>query len=217
MSKGGTLSVDYTDPYDYETESFKVADYDMLDKYYKLTYGDKIYYFMIARSTDKMKTYTYATKDFNTNIEISSDSKLVPIDTTIEVKKEDAASFIEKIKLTDGFTYDLKLLSLLNKTYISNKENTKFTVEIPVPESFEGKTLTAYYLKDDGTTEEHAVIVKNSIASFETDHFSTYTLGYKPVIENPNTSDNLIIYSIIFGISLIGIIATSLYIKKKYN
>jgi len=57
--------------------------------------------------------------------------------------------------------------------------------------------------------------VKDGIASFETDHFSTYVLTEKLAEENPKTFDG-IISSILMGtISLIGLVSATIYLKKE--
>lgn len=58
------------------------------------------------------------------------------------------------------------------------------------------------------------VKVENGYAIFETDHFSTYVLN---AVKNPNTSDMVLKYIILFTISLIGIIGSCMYLKTNYN
>lgn len=84
---------------------------------------------------------------------------------------------------------------------------------IPLSEEYLDKSLVAYYIKDDGSIETHEVTIENGYAVFETNHFSTYTLGLSS-ITNPVTSDNIVLWFILIGIYILGLAVASLKYKK---
>ena len=58
--------------------------------------------------------------------------------------------------------------------------------------------------------------VENNILTFESDQFSTYALVYvDEQINNPDTGDNILLYIFVFGLSLIGIVVTQIYVIYK--
>lgn len=84
-----------------------------------------------------------------------------------------------------------------------------------MPELLKDKNITVYYINSNGEKEEHVATVKDGIASFETDHFSTYVLAEKVAEENPKTLDDICKYIIIGTVSLIGLVGTTIYLKKE--
>lgn len=148
-----------------------------------------------------------------------------------------------KEKIDSEFeAYDISLLSGSLKGNVT-KTDGKFKVSIPIPNKLKGKKLAVYYINDNGEIEEYKLNTVNNVGSFETNHFSTYILAEvidnssssssssstpsytdnvsdeetsKPVDseEVPDTLDNSIIYFIMCIISLIGIVANTLYLNK---
>ena len=99
-------------------------------------------------------------------------------------------------------------------------ENGKFKVSIPVNSSLNGKEITVYYMNSENKLEEYETVVENNIATFETNHFSTYILAEKANASNetntsestntnvenenttnPPTSDNILVYYIALIVS----------------
>ena len=153
--------------------------------------GDKEekFYIFIKKDTSKMVTPEYKTADMTTNIEISSNSSAIPLDTTIRANEVTSGAEYERIiKLLDvkeNAMFDLKLYSNSLEDYITKLDDGTFEVKIPVPENLKGKELVAYYTSSDGKTEEYKVEVKDGYAIFKTNHFSIYTLA-----ENENIEEN---------------------------
>lgn len=139
------------------------------------------FHILIKKDTSKMITPEYKTADLTTNIEISSNSSSIPLDTNIEAKKVTNGTEYEKIiKLLDvkeNAMYDLKLYSGSLEDYITKLEDETFEVKIPVPENLKDKELVAYYTTDDGKIEKYDVEIKDGYAIFNTKHFSIYTLA----------------------------------------
>ncbi len=146
----------------------------------------------IKKDSSKMILPTYATADMKTNVEISTESSSIPLDTQVQANKLTSGTEYERIvnilEVEDNATYDLKLYSNSLKEFVTKLEDGTFEVKIPIPEELEGKTLIVYYVDENDNVTEHEVTVKDGFASFETDHFSTYVLAEK-VEEDNNTDD----------------------------
>ena len=188
------------------------------ENYYLLKLGENSYEFLIEKNSQKAKELEFKTKDLDTNVEINTNSGKIPHDTSIEVEfiGKDHKKYNDIIKyLSTEFAdiYDLKLFSESKNQYIKKLPNGKFKVKIPVKDKYKDKELIIYYIDDNGKKEEYKVTREGNFAVFETDHFSTYSLVAKD-INNPNTSDNILISIIICILSLSGII--TLFIKR-YN
>ena len=159
---------------------------------------------------------SFKSNDLVTNVSVSTDGKL-PLDTLVGVLKlTDGETYNKILKLLNASTgemYDISLYSNAQDKYITKLDNGKFLISIPVSKELEGKTLTAYYVAEDGKVEEHVVTIKDGFATFETDHFSVYTLvaSDKDATANPKTGDNILFYVAILGLSLVGVISVSAY------
>lgn len=152
------------------------------------------FYIFIKRDTSKMVTPTYKTADITTNIEISSNSSAIPLDTNIRANEVTSGTEYERIikllAVKENAMFDLKLYSNSLEDYITKLDDGTFEVRIPVPDNLKGKDLVAYYTSSDGKTEEYKVEVKDGYAIFKTNHFSIYTLAEnKAETENGNNSN----------------------------
>ena len=147
--------------------------------YYNITIKGRTYKFYILKGTEQqLKKPTYLGKHIETNVKITTEESTVPLDThlTVENVKNDN---IKQILGTENYqAFDIKLFSDGKNDWITKLENGKFLVSIPV-EELNGKTITTYYINKNNEIEEHKTVVKDKIASFETDHFSTYILAEK--------------------------------------
>jgi len=158
--------------------------------YYNLTMNGKTYKFAICKKdASKLETPKYIGSDIKSNISITSEATEIPLDTTITVEKV-ASDDIEKTLGTNVYTaYDITLYSDAKEENIKKLKNGKFIVSIPVPENLKDKEITVCYINNEGEKEEeHVTTVEDGIASFETDHFSTYALIEK-VAETPKEED----------------------------
>lgn len=187
-----------------------LINYDnTLGEYYTLTIDGKDFSFLIEKNSSKMKTPKMNTVDLNTNIKVNSNSYEAPLDskinsTILDKNSKEYKEILSKLKLTDGLSIDINLYSSSTDTYIKKLDNGVFKVYIPLSEEYSNKSLTAYYIKDDGSIETHEVTIEDGYAVFETNHFSTYTLGETP-ITNPVTSDNIVVWFVLIGISVLGL------------
>ncbi len=208
-------------------------DYDFLEGAEEYLYDiavDDAFGFQVAVKKDSSKAVEkidFITNDVLTNVTIKliGTASQLPVDTKIEVEKitsgEDYQKLIKLLNVTNSETYDLKLYSKSQNRYISELEDGKFEVRIPISDSLKDKTLTVYYVDGDNNIKEYTVDInkEEGYASFITDHFSVYTIA-APNEEketNPNTGDLIKNNIIILLSSLIGLSTISLYMKKRFN
>lgn len=189
------------------------------DELYSLTVGQNKYYFLIIKNSSKMIKPKYATSDIISQISVSSENSTIPLDSQINVEKiekenEKYKSIEEKLNGKIYDVFDIELYSNTINNYITKLDDGTFTVEIPITKEMEGKKLSVYYINDKGEKEKHNVVIKDGKATFITDHFSIYTL-VEEEIENPNTYDGIGRSLFIGIISIIGLITTIMYLKKR--
>lgn len=161
--------------------------------YYNVTIKDETYKFYIMKGSNKqLEKPKYKGKHIKSNIKITTDNPTVPLDThlTIEtIKNKD----IENVIGTDNYyAYDIKLYSDTKNASIKKINNGQFLVSIPLDSSFDGENVIVYYLDNNNKLKKYETIVKDGVASFETDHFSTYILAEETVEEDTfnNTTEN---------------------------
>lgn len=154
-----------------------------------VTSGDitKKYNVIIRKDSSKMITPTYATADMENDIEISSSSSAIPLDTAISSEKLTSGTVYDKImELLDvdvNETFDINLYSNSLQKNITKLQNGTFEVKIPVSDTLKDKKLVAYYVDANNKVVEYEVTVKDGCAVFATDHFSIYTIAEKTIVE----------------------------------
>ncbi len=139
------------------------------------------HHLVIKKGSSKMVTPKYQNVDVQSDVAVSATDASVPLDTTIEVKKLTEGETYDKIigilDVDKNATFDISLYSASLGNYITKLESGKFQVKMPVPAELEGKTLMVYYVTADNKVEEHEVTPGEGFITFETDHFSIYTLA----------------------------------------
>lgn len=196
-------------------------------KIYVAKIDNKEHYFIVNKNTSKMQTPKLVTRDFLTDVIVSSNSGSIPLDTMVEIKKLTSGEEYDKImkilNATNSETFDISLFSKSLNKYITKLSDGSFEVRIPIKEELKDKSLVVYYITDDGKSEEYEVNVENNYAIFNTNHFSVYTLAEKKTqveidesesIKNPKTSDEIVIDLCIGIISLLGLGLTIKVLKK---
>lgn len=204
-----------------ELEELKNTSSD--GKIYVAKIGNNEYRFVIGKNTEKMYTPKLITSDFKTNITISTDkTNTIPLDTMINIKEltsgEEYNKILKILNITNNEMFDISLFSNSIKDYITKLKDGSFEVRIPITEKFKDKELVVYYVDDEGKITEYPVTIEDEYAIFNTNHFSIYTLAEKTIIEekNPNTGDNILVYIVLGGVALLGIITCAVvYLKKK--
>lgn len=199
-------------------------NYNILDYVYDVNLGGKVMKFVIAKDNSKT-AYPEGLKtiDYKTNLQITSDDKSIPMDSKIIVdmfKKNEERfkkikEIIKDIEILD--IIDIKLFSLNANKYITKLDNGSFNVKIPLKEEYKNSNLKIYYINDDGTKEEYEVRIEDNYLAFNTNHFSTYIIG-KDYIQNPMTSDNILINIIMMLFALVIMLSSMvLIIREKIN
>ena len=164
--------------------------------YYNLTINGRTIKFVIEKNSEKATNPEFVTSDLSTDIQITSESGAIPLDTQINVNEilKDSNEFKEvmkKIEKETGLVFDLKLFSSSLDTYITKLDNGQFKVRIPLTNEFKGKDLTVYHIDEDDKIEEYEITFEEDgkFAVFTTDHFSTYTIAEKTE-EDEETAEN---------------------------
>ncbi len=166
--------------------------------------------------------------DSNTDIRLETTTAVVPKDTTLEIER-----------ITEGEKYNTVIATLGNKinkftlydiTLKSNgvkiQPSGKVKISIPVPEGFNKEKLVVYRINEDGIKVKYDIkvetIEEKDYVTFETDHFSLYTLameeasnGSKELDETPKTGNIDIITYTSTAIALISLAV--IVVTKKNN
>ena len=215
--------IDDLDDYNWVLKLDQLIDVSKTNgEYYSINILGYDYNFFIVRDSSKIKDPKLITQDLTTMAVIKSDNYIVPLDSNIIATRLNSNSLdyqkvLNHLNLDDGIIYDLKLYSNSTNSYVSKLNNDRFEVYIPITNDYSNETLVAYYIDENGNIEKHPVTVENGYAKFETDHFSTYTIGEdnsKIEVINPSTNDNIIILFVLFGWSIIGIILTKKHLRE---
>lgn len=191
------------------------------DFYYEATIGNVTRYLIIVKDTQRMISPKYITSDVSSDISISANNGIIPLDTLIRADRvtegEAFNEIMEKLNALDSEMFDLKLYANSLEDYFTRLDDGTFEVRIPISEKFRDKDLIVYYIDDDGETIEYEVKVEDGFAVFNTNHFSIYTLAEKQGVseKNPQTYDGIVNYIILGSISAIGVAGCAIYLKKK--
>lgn len=133
------------------------------------------------------------------------------------------------IKLLSFFDITLAVKNNITGEALGNltELNKKITFNMALPETItkveEGYTRKYYVVRyHDGKSEVIPATVNGNIITFESDKFSTYALAYEDTknssIENPPTSDTVIMDLVVGTASVIGLllVGKNLIKRKKY-
>lgn len=137
-------------------------------------------------------------QDTTTNIKLEADTSVVPEDTTLVVEKITTGESYNIVVATLGDTIDKFVLYdiTLKSNGVKVQPNGKVKISIPIPDGFNKEKLVVYRINEDGTKVKYDVKIETiegkEYATFETDHFSLYTLALDNEITNTldNSTDN---------------------------
>ena len=222
ISYGGQISDINSDNWIFPLEEIVNVD-NTIGEYYIFNINGKEYKFFIEKNSDKMRNGEFSTVDINSNAIINSNSPVVPLDSMINFKtfsknSDEYKQILKTLGLDDALVANINLYSSSKKEYITKLENGKFKVYVPITKDMVNRDLKAYYITDDNKIEEYAVNIIDGYAVFETNHFSTYTIGGKinsSNIENPNTYDGILKSILLGGISVLCLVFIGFNIKKR--
>ena len=145
-------------------------------------------------------------------------------------KVEDVITLVEDVIFNSDKNVevaDTKVLATYDIT-VTDGENVvemkdgNYTISVKVDEETSSKynAFKAAYINDEGKAEEVLdATMEDGYVTFETTHLSTYSIiGYNATeIKNPQTSDNILIYGFMGMISLVSLLGTTIYLKKRIN
>ena len=144
----------------------------------------------------KSKSTSVATnikkEDTTTGIKLETTTNVVPSNvvlTSIKVTDQNVLNTVkETLKdISTKYTvYDINLLS----DGVKIQPNGKVKISVPVPTEYNKSNIVVYRVADNGDKTEYAVAINGDVATFETDHFSTYVLAEKEVKQNTGNTDN---------------------------
>ena len=131
------------------------------------------------------------TEETTTKIKLEADTTVIPSNTVLEVATVTEGKVYNTVKtaltnISKFKVFDINLLS--NGANI--QPNGKVKISIPVPTEYNKSNLVVYRVADNGDKTEYAVTVNGDVATFETDHFSTYVLAEKEVAQNTENTNN---------------------------
>lgn len=177
MTYGGTLQSITEAEYDWNAYGY-FDETTSGNNYYNLKINGKTYKFVVCKKdASELETPKYVGTDVISKISVTSDDKTIPLDTALTVKNVEDNTIQEVLGTNLYVAYDITLYSDAKQESV---KSGKFKVSVPVPENLKDITdLTVYYINSKGEKEEHIAIVTDGIATFETDHFSTYILAEK--------------------------------------
>lgn len=225
VTYGGDLNTFLNDPNEYTFVDQTQTD----GNYYYIKINGKTYPFVVIKKPEEMKLPTYTKTSSETAIQVSTDSLEVPLDATVEAsevgKNTQEYNKIKEVLMTDNFrAFDINLYSETLGKFITKLETGLFKITIPLGTNYIGKSLVAYYIKNDNTLEKHKITLDEyGNATFETNHFSTYVIaeektGQTTILEeqNPNTYDGITQY-LLLGLFSILLFGGAYMLNKKIN
>ncbi|MBQ2980549.1 MAG: hypothetical protein IJD58_00315 [Lachnospiraceae bacterium] len=169
------------DSYDQEGGDFYFLQEAAGDYWFNLQIGDKTHMFIVIVDSEGMVNPQYRSSDVATDITVSTNDNSVPLDTRINVEKltsgEKYDKIIKTLNVKDNLTFDINLFSESLEKNVTKLANDKFEVKIPMGAQFKDKSLVVYYVDQNLQIKEYTVTIRDGYATFETDHFSIYTLA----------------------------------------
>ncbi len=170
---------------------------------YRITYQGREKMLLIIKDSSKIKNSTFIASDVNTSVNVSSDNAVYPANTLVSsniiTDNQTYNQYISNAGLTNVLVIDIDLFSP-TIGQIEEFNGEEFDVEVPIDTSLlNNRELKAIYINDNGTVEEHQIVLDDFIAKFSTNHFSTYAIVEKEgnttpvdtisITSNPSTVD----------------------------
>lgn len=176
---------------------------------------------------DSLNSSQIDTASKNITVQVSIENSIIPQSNI----KDQIENFALNNKLIIPSYFDINIFvknTDTNETIDTLKElNNKIKLMVLLPKSLKEVPkgyIRAYYIirEHNGKIEllDATLSEDGNSITFESDKFSTYSLAYKDIenineIENPQTYDGIMLEIIIGISSLIGLLFSILYIKKK--
>ena len=179
-----------------------------------------------APTPEENKVTELSTKVENSEVEVKVElEKALEEGSKLQIVKvaEEKVAEVKKIEKNLKAVFDINVVS--NAGEIIKIEDNKMQIRILLEESLRGyDKYQVVYIKDGKIVEEKPTKIDGNYIIFETDHLSEYgiiasnnekTQGAVDKTQNPQTGDNIIIFSVILAIAVIGLTVSIIITKKK--
>lgn len=169
---------------------------------------------------DSLKKSGIDFDETNTTFEIEVTNNENPSEEMINEFTDASKEIGKNAKILKLFDINI---SLMNQSNISQlTEKMEFVVAIPDEflNTDDNITRTFYIIRNhNGEYEQIPVEMKDNMLYFSSDKFSTYAIAYKDTVssvkeENPNTSDNILIF---MSLSVLALVGSMRVYKKMHN
>ena len=140
------------------------------------------------------------------------------ISDTVSEDEKNLISSILKTRQIIGMYLDITLFKQINGGELIPVTTTlnKIKIDFEIPAELQKKNRVFYVVcLHDGKVTLTKATLKNNIASFEADKFSTYALVYEDKSNNPQTSDSMSTYYLIIALGFVALSTGLLLVKVK--
>lgn len=164
-----------------------VKEYANIPNIYTVNVENECESLIIVRKNNNSINLT----DSTTDIKLETSEGVIPSNTVLEVASITEGTTYNTVKTALANISKFKIFDItLKSNGVAIQPNGKVKISIPVPTEFDKSKLVVYRVEDNGDKTEYAVTVNGDVATFETDHFSTYVLAEKETTQNTENTNN---------------------------
>lgn len=164
-----------------------VKEYANIPNIYTVNVENECESLIIVRKNNNSINLT----DSTTDIKLETSEGVIPSNTVLEVAPITEGTTYNTVKTALANISKFKIFDItLKSNGVAIQPNGKVKISIPVPTEFDKSKLVVYRIADNGDKTEYAVTVNGDVATFETDHFSTYVLAEKETTQNTENTNN---------------------------
>lgn len=164
-----------------------VKEYANIPNIYTVNVENECESLIIVRKNNNSINLT----DSTTDIKLETSEGVIPSNTVLEVASITEGTTYNTVKTALANISKFKIFDItLKSNGVAIQPNGKVKISIPVPTEFDKSKLVVYRVEDNGDKTEYAVTVNGDVATFETDHFSTYVLAEKEVTQSTENTNN---------------------------
>lgn len=164
-----------------------VKEYANIPNIYTVNVENECESLIIVRKNNNSINLT----DSTTDIKLETSEGVIPSNTVLEVAPITEGTTYNTVKTALANISKFKIFDItLKSNGVAIQPNGKVKISIPVPTEFDKSKLVVYRVADNGDKTEYAVTVNGDVATFETNHFSTYVLAEKEVTQSTENTNN---------------------------
>lgn len=174
------------------TKGAKIGNSDIPNGYtLPFHYGNEEFECSGSIIVKREKSTTVTLNNTETNIKLETSEGVIPSNTVLEVAPITEGTTYNTVKTALTNISKFKIFDItLKSNGVAIQPNGKVKISIPVPTEYNKSNLVVYRVADNGEKTEYTVTVNGDVATFETDHFSTYVLAEKEVAQNTENTNN---------------------------